>query len=148
LNNILQIFWRRFWTVKSEVKSAGKFDATAMSGADFGRWAEKRAEQFLLKKGFRILAKNFRTQRGELDLVAMDGEDLVFVEVKAVRNQDAQPERKVDAHKRKNLAFAARCFIAKRHLEDSPARFDIVTIKLDETGCEQIEHEPDAFQVE
>jgi len=137
LKDILPALWRRFWQV----------DATTMSHAQFGRWAEKQAERFLHKKGFKLLARNFRARRGELDLVALDGQEVVFVEVKAVRNPDAEPQLKVDARKRRCLAAAARFFIAKNQLIDNPARFDIITIKLDETGHKQIEHEPNAFQI-
>jgi putative endonuclease len=139
LKNILLALWRKFRT---------QANAATMSSSEFGRWAEKQAERFLKKEGFKILARNFRAQRGELDIVALDSDEVVFVEVKAVRDCDAEPQRKVDAHKRKCLAAAARFFIMKHHMTDRPARFDIITIKLDGAGQKQIEHEPNAFQAE
>lgn len=139
MRNILLTWWRKLRT---------QANPATMSSSEFGRWAEKQAEAFLRKQGFKILARNFRTRRGELDIVAQDADEVVFVEVKAVRNSDAEPQRKVDAHKRQCLAAAARFFIARYRLTDRPARFDIVTIKLDPAGQKQVEHEPNAFQVE
>ena len=133
------IFWRRLLR---------RTDVGELSSHEFGAWAERQADRFLRQKGMSRLTRNFRSGRGEVDLIFRDGETIVFVEVKAVRNSAAEPERKVDRGKRRRLISAAKGYIARHDLFDRPARFDIVTVKLDATNRPMIEHEPDAFQAE
>jgi Holliday junction resolvase-like predicted endonuclease len=74
-----------------------------------------------------------------------DGEMLVFVEVKALRSLDSEPQRKVNHEKRRRIITTAKAFIARHNLYDNPARFDIVTVKLNSENQPVIEHEADAF---
>src|SRR5277367_6039730 len=76
-----------------------------------GRRGERAAEKYLRRNGFRIVARNYRAAGAEIDIVAMDGDVLVFVEVKTRRSPDASaPEEAVDEHKQKQLRRAAEIF--------------------------------------
>jgi len=119
-----------------------------LSAAEFGIWAENQASRFLKKTGLKILARNYRTPVGELDIIAQDSDMLVFVEVKAVRDAGGQPEFKVNREKRRKTMAAAKCFIGRKNFHDRPARFDIVTVKIDKDRKPLIEHESNAFQAE
>ncbi|MFA5864522.1 MAG: YraN family protein [Phycisphaerae bacterium] len=116
-----------------------------MSIGEFGAWAENQAKVFLKKSGMKILARNYRTSLGELDIVARDRDMIVFVEVKAVRDTAGEPELKINREKRRRMILAAKSFIGRLSLNDQPARFDIVTVKCDSSGQPLVDHEPDAF---
>lgn len=105
-----------------------------------GNEGERRAEKCLLAKGLRILERNYSTRRGEIDLVALDGDTLVFVEVKArAAARFGLPQEAVGALKQRRLVKAAQAYLLERGWE-GPARFDVVAI-LDG----DIEHITDAF---
>lgn len=103
---------------------------------------EERAAAFLQQKGMEIVARNFRTRSGEIDLIAKDGRYLVFVEVKY--RADAQKGtalEAVDARKQQTIVRTARFFLARYgYREDTPCRFDVVGI----TG-EELVHIENAF---
>ena len=104
-----------------------------MNTLSIGKKGENLALKLLKKKGYRLLVRNFRAGHKELDLVMLDGDCLVFVEVKA-RSSSAfgRPQEFVDYRKQKNLIMAANCFIAENGYHDKCARFDIVEVCLDE----------------
>ena len=93
-----------------------------------GARAERLAEEFLRERGMRILARNFRTRFGEIDLVAQDGETVVFVEVRS-RSSDAfgTPQETVTVAKRRRIIRTARAYAQSRSL-DAPLRFDVVAL--------------------
>ena len=98
-----------------------------------GRRAEDLAHRFLRSRGYTIIARNFRPRGGggEIDLVARDGEALVFIEVKARSAEEfGPPERAVDADKRRFLERAARSYARRAGIDWTAARFDIVTVIL------------------
>jgi putative endonuclease len=110
-----------------------------------GRRGERMAERYLRRSGYRIVARNFRAPGGEIDLVAMEGETLVFVEVKMRRSLAAgAPEEAVDARKEQRLRRAASAFAARMRAGARPMRFDIVAINASE-GRPRIELFKDAF---
>ena len=96
-----------------------------------GAGAEEIAAEFLEAKGMRIVARNFRTRFGEIDLVARDGESLVFVEVR-LRTNDyfGGAADSVDVPKRARVIAAARAYLALLRPEP-PCRFDVVTLDGD-----------------
>jgi putative endonuclease len=97
------------------------------AGAD----AEEIAADFLAAKGMHIVARNFRTRFGEIDLVARDGESLVFVEVRMRKNDYlGGAADSVDVPKRARVVAAARAYLALVHPEP-PCRFDVVTLDGD-----------------
>lgn len=105
-----------------------------------GREAERRAEKLLRRRGYRILARNVTYRRGELDLVALDGEVLVFVEVRSRKNDRfGGAVASISATKRQRLRHAATVYLAK-HPTDAPVRFDVVAF----TG-DRVEHLIGAF---
>lgn len=114
----------------------------------FGQEGESAAEQYLRKKGYRILARNLRSSVGELDLVAEDGQVLVFVEVKA-RRTDAFGGAIHAVHQRKQekLIQLAAQYIARHHLKDRSCRFDVVLLQGSNAEASQIEHIENAFDV-
>jgi putative endonuclease len=114
----------------------------------FGQEGEARAERYLRKKGYRIVAKNLRSSLGELDLVAEDGQVLVFVEVKARRTTNfGGAVHAVHPRKQNTLIRLAAQFLAHHHWTDRPCRFDVVLLQGTETAAPQIEHIQNAFDV-
>lgn len=104
-----------------------------------GREAEDRAADYLLANGLAIVTRRFKGRRGELDLVCMDGDRLVFVEVKERRGLSL-PEEGIGERKGALLREAAAEYAFKMGIGDVPARFDVVAI--DGSG---IRHYKDVF---
>lgn len=95
----------------------------------FGTRSERAAARFLRRLGYRIVARNFVCPLGELDLVAVDGSCLVFVEVRSTGTEDSRrPAQSVDAAKQKRLTDLALFFLKKHRLLDRPARFDVLVL--------------------
>ena len=114
----------------------------------FGQEGESAAEQYLRHKGYRIVARNLRSSVGELDLVAEDGQVLVFVEVKARRN-DAFGGAVHAVHQRKQekLIQLASRYLARHHLRGRQCRFDVILLQGRGAVTPQIEHIQNAFEV-
>jgi putative endonuclease len=93
----------------------------------FGRSSEILAIDHLRSLGYRIVTSPYRTRSGEVDVVAWDGDVLVFVEVKARQNADP-PEDSVGFEKQKRIIRAAHAYIARYRLQEKPYRFDIVAV--------------------
>ena len=95
-----------------------------------GAAAEDLACDWLAGRGYRVIERNFTTRTGEVDIVAMDGDVLCFIEVKALRDppDDMVPEMAVTARKRGRVLRAAREYLADRHIRSVPCRFDVVGI--------------------
>ena len=108
---------------------------------------EDLAVKYLKKKGFKVIERNYHCPLGEIDLIAREGDTLVFVEIKARTSSTfGLPQDAVDRFKQKKLMLVARTYMAARHLkEDIPARFDVVAIHLTPSGPD-IELIKDAFQ--
>jgi putative endonuclease len=108
-----------------------------------GDESEEKACSFLKQEGYQVVARNWRTRVGELDIIARDGDVLVFVEVKARSRDDfGGPEAAVDRTKQRRLIAAARSFLAATHCELA-TRFDVVAIRPGSMRLYQ-----DAFQVD
>jgi len=112
-----------------------------------GRNAEDVAVRMLRRKKYRILARNYRHGKGEIDIVAGWGEEVVFVEVRARTDVEfALPEQTITRNKRKRIVATARHFMRAHRLDDKSYRFDVIAIKLDENGVSgEIEHFENAF---
>jgi putative endonuclease len=113
-----------------------------------GFLGERAAEKYLKRKGYKIVARGERSRGGELDLVAVDGRTVVFVEVKTRRSNEAgTPAEAVDARKEQHLTRAAMRFIKRHSLEGYACRFDVVAVTWPDQGKEpQIEHFVNAFE--
>ncbi len=94
-----------------------------------GRRGERAAEKYLKRNGYRIVARNFRAAGAEIDLVAIDGETLVFVEVKTRRSRiSGAPEEAVDERKQLRMRRAAEAFATRYRAGEKELRFDIVAV--------------------
>ncbi|MBI1908044.1 YraN family protein [Candidatus Uhrbacteria bacterium] len=97
----------------------------------FGDNAEALAARHLEGKGMRILARQYKTTFGEIDLVARDGDEVVFVEVKARRSNDfGYPEEAVTRTKLEKIMRAGEWYLRSTHREDAPYRIDVVAIEF------------------
>lgn len=104
-----------------------------------GRWGEQAAAEYLERRGYVVLARNFRAGRGEVDIVAREGNALVFVEVKTRRsNHHGYPEYAVSPRKRMHLLSAAERYLHE-HPEFSTWRVDVIAVE-GETGMPKITH--------
>ncbi len=94
-----------------------------------GAWGESRAADFLQQQGLTLLGKNFRTAAGEIDLIAQDGDELVFVEVKTRSSADfGYPEEAVTETKIEHLLEVSESYLLE-HLEVQSWRLDVVAIQ-------------------
>jgi putative endonuclease len=111
----------------------------------FGDLGEKAAEELLAGQGYRIVARKHRCPRGEVDLVAEQGDLLVFVEVRTRATAAfGGPEETVGAAKQQRLVRAARDFLARYRGPPRGARFDVVAV-VDQPGGPLVTHFPGAF---
>lgn len=115
----------------------------------FGSRAERAAERFLKANGLKIITRNWSCALGELDLIARDGQTLVFVEVRSTAGPSTEgPGASVDEEKRRRLSRLALAFIQRHGLGDVAARFDVLLVSWPPGRKEpHIEHHPNAFEV-
>lgn len=114
---------------------------------ELGRSGEALAEAYLQARRFRIVTRNFRCRAGEIDLVARDGEALVFVEVRSRRGARAGTGlESVTPAKQARVARVAQYYLAAHGLAETPSRFDVVGIDF---GADPptVEHVRNAFEV-
>lgn len=98
-------------------------------GGRLGQRGERVAARYLRRRGYRIVTRNFRAAGAEIDLVALDGPTLVFIEVKTRLAASAgAPEEAVGRRKQERLRRAAQIYGARHRAEDRPMRFDVVAI--------------------
>lgn len=103
------------------------------STTDKGRGAEGRAAAHLASLGYVIVERNARTAGGELDIVAREGGDLVFVEVRSRADDACGPaEDTIGPAKRRRVARAAAAYLAERDPHRDTCRFDVVAINGDQ----------------
>jgi putative endonuclease len=123
-------------------------DEGKVGNRSVGARGEAIAEAYLRGKGFTILEKNYRSKTGEIDIVARDGDSLVFVEVKARRNLAyGAPQLAVTPFKQRQISRTALTWLAHRKKPDAIARFDVIAILLPEGEVPQIEHIRNAFDL-
>ncbi len=96
---------------------------------------EELAFQFLVRKGYKVLLRNYSCPLGEIDLIAKESGALVFIEVKT-RRSDAMglPSESVTFRKRGQIARTAEYYMKRYGIKDCPCRFDVVSILLGESG--------------
>ncbi|HRS54441.1 MAG TPA: YraN family protein [Bacteroidales bacterium] len=111
---------------------------------NIGKIGEDIAADFLLKKGYKILERNWRVGQYEIDIIAQDGNVIVIVEVKTLKSNNViTPEAIVGKQKQKNLIKAANIYMDYKNLSFE-IRFDIVAILLKNNNS-YINYIPDAF---
>jgi putative endonuclease len=121
-----------------------------MTGARqrLGRLGERLAAEHLERLGYRIVVRNHRTRLGEIDLIACDGDRLVFVEVKARRSGPGRPLEKVDWRKQGKVRAMAVAWLSETDDRPHPhvVRFDAIGVVVDDAGkLVELEHLEAAF---
>ncbi len=113
-----------------------------------GRQGEAAAARYLKRLGYKIVARSRRSRLGEMDIVAVDGRTVVFVEVKTRRSHSAgHPAEAVDANKQARLTRIALAFLKGNGLLEHSARFDVVAITWPKhVRRPTIEHYKNAFE--
>ena len=120
----------------------------ALKPKTLGQRGEAAAERFLKRLGYVIIARGSHIRRGEIDLIAVDGRTVVFVEVKTRISHDAgHPAEAVDREKQRRLTRLAMVYLKRHHLLDNAARFDVIAVTWP-AGRRQpvIEHFKNAFE--
>ncbi len=125
--------------------------ASAVTTQESGAQAEEEARHFLELQGLRLIERNFRTRRGELDLIMEEGRAIVFVEVRFRKDRRfGGPLESVTAAKQQRIALAAAEFLGRHHgLADRPCRFDVVALcgASGVAGGNEVEWVRDAFRL-
>ncbi len=115
---------------------------------DIGNKGEKIAALYLKKHGYKIVAKNFSSAHGEIDIIAQNKDFLVFVEVKARKNCEEYfknyglPSEAVNKSKQKHIIFTAEIYL-QQNPTDKALRFDVIEVYLDKNV--KVNHIEDAF---
>ena len=110
-----------------------------------GNEGENRAASYLEAKGFEIIERNWRTNRGEIDIIAFKNDTLVFVEVKTLPNGTLDMiQRELNNQKRERILKTSKRFLLKhREYNNSYVRFDVIVIDM--PGFESVYHIENAF---
>ena len=117
-----------------------------MSNRVKGKSGEKTAEKFLKKKGCEILHRNYKTNLGEIDLIALDKDTLVFVEVKSRSGTlFGMPAEAVTYFKRSKINQVAAQYLTRHMLHGVPVRFDVIEVYLADGRVEHIENAFDSY---
>jgi len=112
-----------------------------------GQQGEAAAARYLRRRGYHVVARGVRSALGELDLVAVDGRTVVFVEVKTRRSTDhGHPADAVTPEKQRRLTRLALAYLKRHGLLEAAARFDVIAVIWPERGRPTIEHIPNAFE--
>ena len=95
---------------------------------ELGRWGEDMAVVQLEKEGFAIVERDWKSGRRDIDIIALDGDTVVFVEVKTRRNRlFGEPEEAIDWHKQQNLMLAINHYVKQKRIRQE-FRFDVVSV--------------------
>lgn len=99
-----------------------------------GAGYERQAGAYLKEQGYDIVEYNYRCRKGEIDIIAREGDYLVFCEVKYRRNEDSgDPSEAVDIRKQRRISRCAAYYLMEKRLPELPCRFDVVSILAGET---------------
>ncbi len=108
----------------------------SLTGKRTGEKGEELAAAYLTEAGYRIIERNYRCVFGEIDIVAEEGNTLIFVEVKSRRSESyGDPQLAVGHQKQKKISKIALHYLSAKNLRHRPARFDVVAVKLLSEGC-------------
>lgn len=115
----------------------------------YGELGERAARKQLQRQGLKFLTANFRSPRGEIDLVCREKDCLVFVEVKTRSSEEwARPAAAVNAERRQRLTRAALDYLRLLKNPRVKVRFDIVEVLLEEGAVREVRHLPNSFAME
>lgn len=94
----------------------------------FGTDSESMAVNYLKENGYQIIERNYRTKIGEIDIIAKDGDTIVFVEVKARKSRAYNPKEAVTNSKKRKISMVALYYLKSTRQINVRARFDVVAI--------------------
>jgi len=101
-----------------------------MNRIEFGKWGEKKAVEYLLKMGIKIIDRNYRTHYGELDIIGLENTQVVFFEVKTRSNDSfGYPEESINIRKQEHLVNSAEEFIQLHPELGEDWRIDVIAIE-------------------
>lgn len=108
--------------------NSNEYKSLSVNKRQAGTSYEIKAEEYLIKKGYKILERNFRNRSGEIDIIAKDGEYFCFVEVKyRTTNDFGSPLEAVDYRKQNQIRKVAMYYLMKNKLSEwTPCRFDVI----------------------
>ena len=130
---------------KIKARFAGKAKPEHLRRGELG---ERAAKKHLQRAGLKFLAANFRSARGEIDLVFRDGDCLVFIEVKTRSSEGwSRPAAAVNARKRRLLSQTALDYLRLLKNPEVKIRFDIVEVLLADGNVREIRHLPNTFSL-
>ena len=96
-----------------------------------GRFGEDEAEKYLKQKGYKILERNFSCKRGEIDIIALDKDEIVFVEIKARKSlKYGLPSEAVTKYKLKHIYKTAEYYLYTRNLLNDNTRIDVIEVYI------------------
>jgi putative endonuclease len=112
-----------------------------------GKRGEDAAAHYIEKRGYKIVERNFTCKLGEMDIIALDGKTLCFIEVKTLSGKTyGPPEIAVNVYKQRKLSKVALAYLNQKDLHDIQARFDVIGVTLS-PGGERVELIKDAFEL-
>lgn len=118
----------------------------SLNTSSTGKKGEELACRFITEKGFRIIERNFRFHKGEIDIIAKDNETLVFIEVKYRQNLEyGTPEEAITREKIRQLRNLAKAYLFERKISNVACRFDVIAILEVNKGKPSINHYFNAF---
>ena len=95
----------------------------------FGKRGEDEAAKYLERRGYKVLTKNYRCRLGEIDIVARDGDTIVFVEVKTRGGSDfGEGVESVDVRKQRRIIAVSEVYLSENDIHDMAVRYDVVSI--------------------
>ncbi|MDP3481253.1 MAG: YraN family protein [Desulfoprunum sp.] len=116
--------------------------------AVLGKKGEDLAARYLQEKGYTILLRNYRRKLGEIDIIAKEGQTLVFVEVKTRQTGASYfPAEAVTPRKQGQISRTAQEYLIHHNLLNKPARFDVISVSMSSHGIPTIHHIPNAFDL-
>lgn len=111
-----------------------------------GDLGEQKVAEFLERRGYRILERNYRCPLGEMDIIALEGKIVVFVEVKTRSSERfGSPQAAIRPQKQRRMTAIALYYLKGQGLLDAPARFDVAAVSLNE-GRETVTLYRNAFE--
>jgi putative endonuclease len=114
---------------------------------EIGKRGEDVAARFIRTKGYKVVERNYTCTLGEMDIIALEGKTLCFIEVKTLSGKTyGPPEIAVTARKQRQLSKVALTYLSQNNLHDTKARFDVVAVILS-PDHEEVELIKDAFEL-
>lgn len=113
-----------------------------------GQQGEQVAADFLKRKGYKIIERNWRARKGELDIICRKGKTIIFAEVKTrTPGPMNRPHYGLTAAKQRHLATAAQEWLSANNAWEKPCRFDLVAVEISDSAKPAVEHIENAFTV-